>query len=253
MSDDQGLPNLPGSADLLPLSLNEAFPGRLVTIEGADGSGRSTHIRLLRDWLEWKGYAVAEVGLKRSTLLGEDLTDLAKSNELQNRTRLLLYATDLYDQIEQVVVPSLRAGFVVLADRAALTLTARALVRGVDKPYLDALFQYVPTSDVSLLLEVPSSVAFSRLFVQHHRLMFHEFGGDLKASGTVFERFVAYQTRLCEALDAHADAHGFVRVDAARSVQEVNDELRRAVAAAIGIEDIHYRPSDELLPLWSQR
>ena len=91
------------SSDFLPQSLNEEFTGRLIVLEGPDGSGRSSHIKLLGEWLEWQGFAVQTMGLKRSKLLGDDLNDLGRNNELHHRTRVLLYATDFYDQIERSI------------------------------------------------------------------------------------------------------------------------------------------------------
>ena len=243
---------LPSANDFLPGSLEQDYVGKMIIVEGSDGSGRSTHIRLLQDWLEWRGYAVSNAGLKRSKLLGEDLGELARSNELQTRTRLLLYATDLYDQIEQTVIPSLRAGFIVLMDRSALTLAARASVRGVDREYLTNLFRYLPSASASFLLEVPPETAFKRLFAQEQKLMHLEFGGDMALEGTVYERFMAYQRQLQAELNKRANSWECERIDADRSVQAVNADLRDRIASLLNIEDTHYRPSEKLLSVWNE-
>ena len=243
---------LPSAKDFLPGSLKADYVGKMIIVEGSDGSGRSTHIRLLQDWLEWRGYAVSNAGLKRSKLLGKDLGSLARSNELQPRTRLLLYATDLYDQIEQTVIPSLRAGFIVLMDRSALTLAARACVRGIEEDYLNNLFQYLPQPDASFLLEVPPETAFNRLFAQEQKLMHHEFGGDTALAGTVFDRFMVYQNQLQSELIKRAASLSCERINANRSVQEVNLELRTKVAELLGIDDTRYRPSEKLMGVWNE-
>src|SRR5437762_3297104 len=103
----------------------EQLSGTLIVLEGADGSGRSTQIRLLRDWLERRGHAVAEVGLRRSTLVAKELSAAKEGHTLGRTTMSIFYATDFADQLEHSIVPALRAGFVVLADRYIYTLMAR--------------------------------------------------------------------------------------------------------------------------------
>jgi dTMP kinase len=104
--------------------------GTLIVIEGSDGAGRSTQIDFLQNWLERKGYPTVVVGLKRSELVGEALAEAMKGNTLTATTLKLFYATDFADQLERVIIPSLKAGFVVLADRYIYTLMARDIVRG---------------------------------------------------------------------------------------------------------------------------
>ena len=123
----------------LPGIRSSELTGRLIVIEGADGSGRSTQIRLLVDWLEASGHATTQVGLKRSNLASEEL-ERAKNGNILNRTTIsLFYATDFADQLENIIIPSLRAGFIVLADRYIYTLMARDMVRGLDSDCVKSL------------------------------------------------------------------------------------------------------------------
>jgi len=103
--------------------------GALIVIEGPDSSGRSTHVGLLAEWLEQNGYPVVQIGLKRSRLVGNELEAAKEGNVLSPRTMSLFYATDFYDQLENTMVPALRAGSVVLADRYTFTPMARDVVR----------------------------------------------------------------------------------------------------------------------------
>src|SRR5882724_1760643 len=114
--------------------------GKLIAVEGADGSGRSTQIAKLVEWLEGGGHATVQVGLKRSTLVSEELDQAKKGNILSRSTLSLFYATDFADQIENSILPALRAGFIVLADRYIYTLMARDLVRGMDEAWLRNLY-----------------------------------------------------------------------------------------------------------------
>src|SRR5882672_10930460 len=111
----------------------EKLTGRLVVIEGADGSGRSTQIARLVEWLEGCGHATVQVGLKRSTLVSEELEQAQEGNILSRTTLSLFYATDFADQLENIILPALKAGFIVLSDRFIYTLMARDMVRGMDE------------------------------------------------------------------------------------------------------------------------
>ena len=162
--------------DYLPRSLEEKRPGKLIVLEGPDGSGRSSQMALLSEWLEWQGFAVQTMA-KRSKLLASDLEQLQHNTDLQLMTRILLYATDFYDQIENVVLPSLRAGFIVLADRYTLTPICRAAVRGIDQSFLENVYRYAPEPDLNLRLSVSQGEAFHRLFNQNNAMNHWEFGG----------------------------------------------------------------------------
>ena len=128
-----GLP-LPGVND-------EEFGGSLIVIEGMDGSGRSTQISLLTEWLESEGFAVETMGLRRSGLVAKDIDALLAENTITRMTLTLMYATDFYDQLEHRIIPALRSDFVVLADRYFYTLIARAVARGIERDYLHGLYE----------------------------------------------------------------------------------------------------------------
>src|SRR6202046_3859517 len=118
----------------------EELAGKLIVVEGADGSGRSTQIARLVEWLETCGHATVQVGLKRSTLVSEELNQAQNGNILSRTTLSLFYATDFADQLENIILPALKAGFIVLADRYIYTLMARDLVRGMDDGWLKNLY-----------------------------------------------------------------------------------------------------------------
>src|SRR5678815_5570088 len=136
----------------------DALTGRLIVVEGADGSGRSTHINLLRDWLERRGYPTANVGLKRSSLVSRELEAAMQGNILGTRTLSLFYATDFADQLENLIIPALRSGFVVLADRYIYTLMARAIVRGVDPEWIRDVYSIALVPDAVFYLTVSPKI-----------------------------------------------------------------------------------------------
>ena len=132
----------------------EKLTGKLFVVEGADGSGRSTQIARLVDWIEASGHATVQVGLKRSTLVSEELEKAQEGNILSRSTLSLFYATDFADQLENIILPALKAGFMVLADRYIYTLMARDLVRGMDEAWLKNMDGIAMVQDSVFYLQV---------------------------------------------------------------------------------------------------
>lgn len=200
--------------------------GKLIVIEGADGSGRSTQIKLLVDWLEAKGYATTQVGLKRSNLASEEL-ERAKNGNILNRTTLsLFYATDFADQLENIIIPSLRAGFIVLADRYIYTLMARDLVRGLDDKWVHNLYSIALRPDAVFYLKLSPEKLIQRNFMKNHTLDYWESGMDLGLSKDMFDSFVQYQKLLSKKFDEMRKSFDFTIVDSDQSVEDLNRELR---------------------------
>lgn len=236
----------------LPAIDPDDLTGELVVIEGPDGSGRSTQIQLLTEWLEWNGYGVQTMGLRRSRLLAENIDELLGRNDVQRTTLALLYATDFYDQLTNSIVPALRSGFVVLADRYVYTLVARAVVRGLAGDYLRNVYDFAVDPDLAFRVEVDPAVAFERIFEKQQAISYWEAGGDLNLSDNLYESFLEYQSRLREVFDEQADRWGFESVNGEASVQAVNEQLRAAIGEHLGIADVTYEPSEQFLPVWNK-
>src|SRR6202011_245609 len=134
--------------------------GRLIVIEGMDGSGRSTQITLLQEWLESEGFAVQTSGLRRSNLVGRDIDELLAKNAVTRLTLALMYATDFFDQVEHRILPALRSGTVVLADRFIFTLIARGVVRGINRDYMTGLYAMALRPHLTFWLNVRPETAF---------------------------------------------------------------------------------------------
>ena len=208
--------------------------GRLIVIEGADGSGRSTQIRRLVDWLEASGHATTQVGLKRSNLASEEL-ESAKNGNILNRTTLsLFYATDFADQLENIIIPSLRAGFIVLADRYIYTLMARDMVRGLDKDWVKSLYSIAIKPDAVFYLKLPPEKLILRNLMKNHTLDYWESGMDLGLSLDMFDSFVLYQQLMSNKFDEFRKSWGYTTIDADQSMNGLNRELRRNVEGVLG-------------------
>ena len=207
----------------------EDLGGRLIVVDGADGSGRSTQIAELVNWLETSGRPTVQVGLKRSTLVSEELEKAQDGNVLSRTTLSLFYATDFADQLENIILPALRAGFIVLADRYIYTLMARDMVRGMDESWLKNLYGIAPVPDAVFYLTVEPEELVQRNLSKKATLDYWESGMDLGLSRDVFDSFLKYQGAMGEAFRQLQKTYEFEIIDANRSVNSVNKELRKKI------------------------
>jgi dTMP kinase len=206
-----------------------AYPGKIIAVEGTDGVGRSTQIRLLREWLEVQGHGVVETGWTRSQLMRPTI-DLAKaSNTLNKLTFVLLYATDFADRLEKEIIPALKAGFIVLADRYIYTALARAQVRGVDRAWLRSLYGFAIVPHLVFYLRVDVDTLIRRV-LESRGMDYWESGMDMKVGNDIYDSFRAYQGKLLREYHALADEHGFRVIDGRRPIDAIQEELRRQIA-----------------------
>src|SRR6185436_13981016 len=138
----------------MPYLPSDGCTGRLIVLEGTDGVGRSTQAIMLKEWLEVQGFAVLDTGWTRSKLVGQAITDAKQGHSLPRLTYCLMYATDLADRLEYQVIPALRSGFIVLADRYIYAALARGITRGADRAWLHDLFSFAIAPDLVLYLQL---------------------------------------------------------------------------------------------------
>jgi dTMP kinase len=211
----------------------EDLGGKLIVVEGADGSGRSTQIAELVNWLETCGRATVQVGLKRSSLVSEELEIAQEGNVLSRTTLALFYATDFADQLENIILPALKAGFIVLADRYIYTLMARDMVRGMDEAWLKNLYGIAPVPDAVFYLSVEPEELVQRNLAKTATLDYWESGMDLGLARNIFDSFLKYQTAMGEAFRQLQKTYQFEIIDANRSVNSVTKELRKKIGALL--------------------
>jgi dTMP kinase len=214
-----------GTGSIPGFEANE-LPGRLIVLEGTDGVGRSTQVALLHEWLEANGYAVAQTGLARSSLVGPGLTRAKQGHTLGDITLNLLYATDFADRLEKEILPALRAGFVCLTDRYIYSVIARAMVRGVDYGWLRELFGFALVPDAVFYLEADLDHLIPRVLVGEG-FDYWESGMDVLRGDDIFENYRDYQTKLLAQFRQIGKEYKFITVDANNSVQEIFSDLRR--------------------------
>ena len=231
--------------------VNQAeLSGSLIVLEGTDGSGRSTQISLLTEWLESEGFAVQTMGLRRSFLVGEDIDALLAENAVTRTTLALMYGTDFFDQLERRILPALRSGLIVLADRYIFTLIARSAVRGIGRDYLHGLYELALRPDLTFWLNVKPEVAFDREFKKAHSISYWESGRDMSLSNDLFKSFIRYQSMIKREFEYLSKRHSFVEVDGEANVADVNRVLRKRIASQLGIRGTRYKPSHALAHLW---
>ena len=211
----------------------DKLAGKLIVIEGADGSGRSTQINRLVEWLEGCGHAAIQVGLKRSTLVSEELDQAQNGNVLSRATLSLFYATDFADQLENVILPSLRAGTMVLADRYIYTLMVRDLVRGMDEAWLKNLYGLALVPDAVFYLNVAPEELVQRTFQKNMALDYWESGMDLGLSRDMFDSFLKYQTLVEKQFKRLQSIYGFTIIDGHRSSLAIFAELQQRIGAVL--------------------
>jgi dTMP kinase len=212
---DEGLPGI----DL------DELKGKLIVLEGTDGVGRSTHIGLLKQWLENNGHAVLDTGMTRSPLAGKRLKKAKKGHTLGSITMSLFYATDFADRLENEIIPALRAGFIVLTDRYIYSLMARAIVRGADPEWLREVYGFALKPDSIFYLRVNIDDLVTRV-LQSTGFNYWESGMDLHMGEDLYESFVRYQRWLLGEFDKMVETYGFEIIDASGTVEEVFQRLR---------------------------
>lgn len=216
----------------------EKLTGKLVVVEGADGSGRSTQIERLVHWLEGSGHATIQVGLKRSTLVSEELSQAQQGNILSRITLSLFYATDFADQLENIILPALKAGFMVLADRYIYTLMVRDMVRGMDENWLKNLYGIALVPEAVFYLNVSPEELVQRNFAKKHALDYWESGMDLGLSRDMFDSFVKYQALVEKLFKRLQATYGFTIVDGHRSANEINAELQKKIESVLAARQL---------------
>jgi dTMP kinase len=220
----------------LPNVNKEELKGKLIVIEGPDSSGRSTQISLLSRYLEMKGYGVIETGLKRSSLVSEELDEALKGNVLSPRTLTLFYATDFYDQLENVIIPGLKAGFIVLSDRYIYTLMARAIIRGAERQWIESIYEMAIVPDIVLYLLVPTPILVERTFESHSQLDYWESGMDLGFSRDWFKSFLIYQRKMRFEFMKMSKRFDFEVVNGGRTPKSVDRDLKARIARILDNE-----------------
>jgi dTMP kinase len=206
------------------------YPGKLFVVEGIDGSGKTTQLGLLAKWLVAEGHRVFVTEWNSSALVKAATKTGKRKNALTPMTFSLLHATDFADRLLYKIIPPLKAGMIVLADRYTYTAFARDVIRGVDRQWVRELYGFAVRPDLSLYFRVPIDVSLGRLTARRVKLKFYEAGMDLGWSTNPNESFRMFQGAVLEEYDRLVDEFGLQVVDATSSITIQQRTVRHLVA-----------------------
>lgn len=209
--------------------------GKLIVVEGPDKVGRSTHIAQLKHWLENRGSAVIETGFTRSALAGKGIKQAKQGHTLGSITLFLYYATDFADIVEGQIIPGLRSGYVILADRYIYSAIARAVVRGADPQWIREVYGFAPVPDAVLYLNIGVNGLVERTINSGTGFNYWESGMDLRLGSDMFDSFKEYQSRVLKQFEGMTSEYGFQVIEADRPADEVADDLRTAIDGVLSL------------------
>jgi len=211
------------------------YPGRLVAVEGLDGSGKSTQIYLLKRWLEMQGLKVFFSEWNSSALVKSATSKGKKQNLLTPTTFSLIHATDFADRYERQLVPLLKAGYLVLCDRYIFTAFARDVVRGCPPEWVRGVYSFAALPDLTFFFKASLEVSLSRILDNRPTLKHHEAGMDLDLSPDPYESFRIFQGRIFEQYLAMSTEFRFMVMDANLRIEEQQGIVRRLLAAQVNL------------------
>ncbi|MCE7909152.1 MAG: thymidylate kinase [Candidatus Omnitrophica bacterium COP1] len=211
------------------LQTSHQYPGLLIVVEGIDGSGKSTQLQLLKTWLQQHEYDVFFTEWNSSSLV-KKTTKIGKKKKLLTPTTFsLIHATDFADRLEQAIIPPLKAGMIVLADRYVFTAFSRHVVRGVHRDWIRNLYSYAVRPDLAFYFRPSLQTALDRILVGRANLKYYEAGMDLGLSHDPLESFRIFQERIMREYDAQVAEWGLEVIDSNQSIEEMQAQVRERV------------------------
>jgi dTMP kinase len=209
------------------------FPGKLFVVEGIDGSGKSTQLMLLHQWLQAEGYGTVFSEWNSSPLVRDTTKRGKKKHMLTPATFSLIHATDFADRMEHNIIPLLKAGAVVLCDRYIYTAFARDVARGMDPKWVRELYSFAVKPTVAFYFRVPLEVAIKRIHDGRNGFKFYEAGMDLRLSGNSDESFRLFQGRIIEEYEKIVPEYEVTAIDATQPIEEQQTLMRQLVKAKL--------------------
>jgi len=218
----------------MPYFIPNRHRGKLVIVEGIDGSGKSTQMSLLSQWMRSMGVAVAFSEWNSSPLVRDTTKRGKKKQTFTPTTFSLIHATDFADRLEREIVPMLKAGAVVCADRYAYTAFARDVARGVSRSWVRNLYRFATRPNVAFYFRLPLDVAVGRILGGRNAIKYYEAGMDLGLSQSIEESFRIFQGRILEEYESMIVEMGFRVIEATSSIEEQQRQMREIVLKEIG-------------------
>jgi dTMP kinase len=211
------------------------YRGKLIAVEGLDGSGKSTQMYLLKRWLELQNMRVSFTEWNSSVIVKAATKRGKKQQLLTPTTFSLIHATDFAHRYERHIVPLLRHGYIVLADRYIFTALARDAVRGCDRDWIRNLYSFAVLPDITFYFDVPLDTAVGRILSGRPVLKYHEAGLDLGLSTDPSESFRLFQGQIKDEYGRLAQEYQFTVMDATRPIEVQQQHMRSIVGGEIDL------------------
>ncbi|MBP7868342.1 MAG: dTMP kinase [Acidobacteria bacterium] len=215
--------------------------GKLIAVEGLDGSGKSTQVHLVHQWLRGLGCKVFFTEWNSSLIVKESTRKGKKRQLLTPTTFSLIHATDFADRYERQILPMMKAGYIVLCDRYMFTSFARDAVRGCEPEWLRNLYGFARIPDITLYFKLPLEISLGRILEGRPQLKYFEAGMDMGFSNDIVESFKIFQGKVVEQYDRMADEYGFTIVDATEPIPDQQRDVREIIADRIDLAKFHKR------------
>ena len=206
-----------------------SIDGKLIIVEGIDGSGKSTQIRLLEKWLRYIGIPVFFTEWNSSEQIKEIISIGKKKNLLTPTTFSLLHATDFAAEVQRNIFPLLRAGYVVPANRYIYTAFARDVVRGCSPEWVRNVYSLAVKPDIAFYFKVPVEVSFDRIVKNRPKLKYYEAGMDLNLSNDPYESYRIFQGRIIDEYESMVEPEGLTVIDGTKDIEEQQELMRQKV------------------------
>lgn len=204
-------------------------PGKLIVVEGIDGSGKSTQIHLLEKWLRFRRLSVFMTEWNSSETVKEITSKGKRKGRLTPTTFSLLHATDFADRYERNIFPLLRAGYIVLADRYVYTAYARDVVRGCSHKWVCKVYNFAVKPDLIFYFRVPIDIAADRILSGRPKLKYYEAGMDLNLSNDEYESYRIFQSRIIDQYESMINEEGFTVIDGTDDIEKQQIAVRKRV------------------------
>ncbi len=212
---------------------NTEFAGKLFVVEGIDGSGKSTQLKLLHQWLQNEGYGVF-LSTWNSSPLVKSTTRRGKTRQILTPTTFsLIHSTDFADRIEREIIPPLKAGAIVLADRYVYTAFARDVARGVDPKWVRKLYEFAVKPNIAFYFKVPLNVALERILSSRSQIKYYEAGMDLGISQDIKESFKLFQEKILVEYEKMIEEYNLTVIDATLPINDQQKKVREIVTKKI--------------------
>ena len=197
----------------------------------------------MHGWLKSLNHRVFFTEWNSSALVNDAIKRGKKKNLLTPTTFSILHATDFADRLAHLIIPPLKAGSIVLADRYVYTAFSRDVVRGVNREWVRDLYGFAVKPNLSLYFKVPIDVSLKRILAGRIKLKFYEAGMDLDLSDDPHESFRMFQGRILNEYERMIHEFGLTVIDATLPVEVQQAQVRRIAKARLdAARELRVRP-----------